>query len=300
MESLAIYILYLLILILGVTFGSFYGVLADRIKSDGTLTLNALLGRSKCDYCKKLLGVLDLVPVFSILVSKFKCRHCKANLSSRYLVYEIVTGLIFTLAFYTTVGTNIFSVSSYLLFLFLVVNFSCFYLIFLADLKYQVIPNIYVLIGLIFTIVFTLANHIFRLVFLYTSLKADPFGRYLLQAGYFRDQLIYLSTPLLYTLLGSLFIYIFFYLLHVLTKGRGMGGGDVKLSFYLAFFMGFPIMFVGTFLAFLIGALFGIVLIIIGNKKFGQRIAFGPFMILACVITYYLGDQIWLWYTNLL
>ena len=162
----------------------------------------------------------------------------------------------------------------------------------MADYRFQIIPNLYVLLGAVFTIGFNLSLIIYKLIILYFQLKNDTLGKYLIEVGFFQDQVVYYLTPLAFTILGSVLVYLFFYFLYSITKGKGMGGGDVKLSFYISVFLGFPQMFVGTFLAFLIGAIFGVVLILAKQKHFGQKIAFGPFIVIATVITYFLGDFI--------
>ncbi len=294
------YLIYFLIFFIGASFGSFIGVLNDRLNSNGEIKLKNILGRSKCDSCKKALGVLQLIPVFSIIFSKFKCFFCNKSIPYRYLLYEIFVGLMFLSIFLLTINKNILDLQGYLDFAFITFNLCLFLLIFLADYKFQVIPNIYVLVGSIYTIVFNLSMLVYKLVILYYGLKQDVIGKYLIKLGFFKNQIIYYSTPLLYTLLGAIVIYLFFYFLYAVTKGKGMGGGDVKLSFYISVFLGFPQMLIGTFLSFILGAIFGIILIILNKKYFGQRIAFGPFIVIATVITYFLGDFIWIWYTNLL
>jgi len=293
-------LVYFFIFFTGACFGSFIGVLNDRLTKYGNLNFKGLLGRSKCDSCKKELTVLQLFPIFSIILSRFKCLHCKAKIPYRYLLYEISIGLLFLIVFLLTVNTNFLIVENYLNFIFITFNLCLFYLIFLADFKYQVIPDFYVLTGVIFTIVFNFMLTAFKLANLYFSLKADKLGKYLIRVGFFQNQVIYYLTPLFYTILGAIVIYLFFYFLYAITKGKGMGGGDVKLSFYIAVFLGFPQMLIGVFLAFILGALFGVIAILFRKKHFGEKIAFGPFIVIATVITYFLGDYIWLWYINLL
>ncbi|MCJ7827707.1 prepilin peptidase [Patescibacteria group bacterium] len=79
---------------------------------------------------------------------------------------------------------------------------------------------------------------------------------------------------------------LFFYLLHVGTKKKGMGLGDVKLVPGLGFILGGEKTLVGLYLAFLTGACVGVGLILLGKKKFGQKIAFGPFSILSAVVSF--------------
>jgi len=77
-----------------------------------------------------------------------------------------------------------------------------------------------------------------------------------------------------------------------------MGGGDLKLGVFLGLVFGFPYSLMVLMLSFLLGALFGIALILIGKKKFGQTMPFGPFLSLAGVITIFWGAEILSWYLS--
>ena len=85
---------------------------------------------------------------------------------------------------------------------------------------------------------------------------------------------------------GSLVIG-FFGALYLLTKGKGMGGGDVKYAFFMGLFLGYPGIIEGLYIAFLTGAFVSVMLILAGKKKFGQTIAFGPFLIAGTIIAYF-------------
>src|SRR3990167_11154860 len=86
-------ILYSIILfIIGLFFGSFLNVVADRLACEQTLG-----GRSKCDTCKRELSWIDLIPIISYTSLKVKCRYCQASISIQYPISEIATGVIFTL-----------------------------------------------------------------------------------------------------------------------------------------------------------------------------------------------------------
>jgi prepilin signal peptidase PulO-like enzyme (type II secretory pathway) len=76
----------------------------------------------------------------------------------------------------------------------------------------------------------------------------------------------------------------FFLFLVLITRGRGMGTGDVTLAAFLGLWLGWPKILLAVWLAFLIGAVWGIGLILLGRKKFGQTIPFGPFMIAGGII----------------
>lgn len=71
-----------------------------------------------------------------------------------------------------------------------------------------------------------------------------------------------------------------------------MGFGDVKLAFLMGLVLGFPKIIIAFYLAFLTGAFVGIILILVKKAKFGQKIAFGPFLVLAIIINYLWGENI--------
>lgn len=76
----------------GLLWGSFVGVLVDRIPSD---IGGVLAGRSRCDACQRTLGPVDLVPVVSWLALRGKCRRCGERIGLRPLVTEVVTAVLF-------------------------------------------------------------------------------------------------------------------------------------------------------------------------------------------------------------
>ena len=100
-------------------------------------------------------------------------------------------------------------------------------------------------------------------------------------------------TAIVNHLISGIGILLGFLMIFVATSGRGMGFGDVKLSFALGLFLGFPYVLISLYLAFLTGATVAIILVLWGKKKLkGDTIPFGPFLILSSVISYFLGDQI--------
>lgn len=72
-----------------------------------------------------------------------------------------------------------------------------------------------------------------------------------------------------------------------------MGLGDVKLAALMGLFLGYPGIVVALYLAFLTGALVGVILIILGKKRFGEQIPFGPFLSTAAIISLFWGELIW-------
>lgn len=89
-----------------------------------------------------------------------------------------------------------------------------------------------------------------------------------------------------------------FFLLWLVTRGRGLGFGDVKLALILGFLLGYPSVIIALYIAFLTGALVGVILILSHRAKMRTKIAFGPFLIIGAMSAYLWGERIWaLWLT---
>ncbi|MBP8961215.1 prepilin peptidase, partial [Patescibacteria group bacterium] len=130
-EFLILFLPYFLIFLFGLFVGSFLNVVADRsCRGEGFLS-----GRSYCEFCKTVLKVADLVPVFSFLASFGVCRYCKKKLSIAYPLSEVLTGLMFVLALSLSNYAVAPSAATLGKLVFLLVIFSSYIIIFLADLK---------------------------------------------------------------------------------------------------------------------------------------------------------------------
>ena len=105
--------------------------------------------------------------------------------------------------------------------------------------------------------------------------------------------------PLLWGALMGLVLSGFFLSLIIITKGKGMGGGDVKLGAFIGIMLGFPQALLAVVLAFSSGAIFSVGLIFAGKKHFGQVVPFGPFLVIGALITLFWGEQILNWYLGL-
>ena len=93
-------------------------------------------------------------------------------------------------------------------------------------------------------------------------------------------------------LLSGLGAALFFLLLVLITKGRGMGMGDVKLGALMGLFLGYPGIVIALYLAFLTGALIGVTLILLGKKRLNAHIPFGPFLVGSTITILFYGEQI--------
>lgn len=86
----------------------------------------------------------------------------------------------------------------------------------------------------------------------------------------------------------------------IITRGRGMGQGDIVLAFMMGMVLGLRNLLIALFISFLAGAVVAIVLVAFGKKKFGQTIPFAPFLVLGFFAALFWGDKILGWYLGML
>lgn len=290
------YIWYIIIFVFGLFFGSFLNLVSDRILKK----LSILKGRSKCDSCGTKLGVKNLVPLFSYLFQRGRCASCKQKLSWFYPMSEIMTGLSFLVAAINTNVVRTPDLISILLFIHVAGALSFMIVLFLTDAKYQIIPDKIIYPAIFFVLFSLIAVYATDLLVYRERLSSDTFGKYLLAAGFWNQAVItYLKGFIL--LLGSSFVISFFFVVLIwVTRGRGMGGGDVKLGFLIGLFNGLPYNFLAIFLGFVIGAVYSLILIFLRRKGLKDTIAFGPFLILGSVVAFLWGQYIVDWYLSVL
>jgi prepilin signal peptidase PulO-like enzyme (type II secretory pathway) len=242
---------FILIVAFGFSIGSFLNCLIYRLSINETPK-----GRSYCPKCKHTLSYKDLIPVFSYIFLLGRCRYCKKKISLEYPLVEILTGILFLVAF-LFVG-----LSAELIYLLIVLFFLI--LIFVYDLKHYIIPDFatFSLIGISF------------IYLLYNSFLTSNFS--LLYGG----------------LLSAFATCLFFFALFYFTKGKGMGFGDVKFVIFMGLFLGFPKILVGLFLSFFFGAIIGIGMILMKKKKMKSQLPFAPFLIIGSLIAYFYGEKI--------
>ena len=84
---------------------------------------------------------------------------------------------------------------------------------------------------------------------------------------------------------------LFLLLVHLATRGRGMGLGDVKFAVFAGTLLGWPMMPVWLFTAFLTGAFVGTILVLAKKVSFGKQIAFGPFLVISLIIVFIWGEK---------
>lgn len=292
---LELYLMYFLVFALGTVFGSFLNLVADRVVSGEPI----LVGRSRCDVCRKHLSAKNLVPLFSFIFQKGKSACCNEKLSWTYPLSELMTGVLFLFAAHYSRVFSEFSLATVLVFIYLISTFCFFVVLFFADAKYHLLPDKIVYSAIFITLFFILLLSFVDLRTYYDKLLSYTFGQYLIKAGFWHNHMVLVFKRTLILIASSFFISLFFTLLILLTKGRGMGGGDVKLGFLIGLFNGFPGNILAVFLGFLFGSIYSLFLIALGRKKMKDTIAFGPFLILGSLIAFIWGDILINWYLSL-
>ncbi len=288
-------VIFIYLFIFGAFAGSFLNLISDRLPNGRKI----VFGRSICDFCKKTLGIKNLIPVFSYLYQKGKCSFCKKKLSLYYPFSELLTGAVFMLAGHLSgFSYSVTSQSALLLFYYIII-FCFFVVMLLTDLKYCLILNVVIIPAIIFSLLTSILFRALDLGSMYSNLKNDPLGFYLLKTDYFKNHLLYSLKDLGYVLLGAIMIALFFQFLIFITKGRGMGDADVKLGFLIGLVNGFPMAFLAVFLGYVIGAVYSVGLMILKRKTMKDAIPFGPFLITGSILAFLFGTEIWRWYTGL-
>ena len=247
-----------IIFVLGLCFGSFVNMLVYRTALRYKLTKSQFLisndkkNRSFCDYCGKQLKWYENIPVFSWLVLKGKTRCCSKKLPVAYPIVELLMGVLFLIYIWASHASPL----QFGLF-FLIIVLLVFSAVF--DWKYMILPDFSTIILIICGLILILSR-----------------------SG---------GMPLQY-ILSALISAGFLLILNLITKGKGMGMGDVKFAIFMGLFLGYPKIIVAFYVAFIVGAIYGIILMIFKKAKKKSQVPFGPFLILGTFIVWWFGDYL--------
>ncbi|MEX2145038.1 MAG: prepilin peptidase [Candidatus Spechtbacterales bacterium] len=275
--------------VFGLLAGSFlnaviYRLPAPKLRQAGLRSSRSIfVDRSRCPKCGKILSWHELVPVFSFLAQRGRCRGCKRGISLQYPLVEMATGALFSFTAFWVFGGQAFGTCGTELNCFLVSAFHWFIIaglvvIFVYDLRHYIIPD-KVLVPI------TLAALVWRFL---APQNLELIRIYPLAV----NNLWALGTAVFAGFLTALP----FALLHFVSGGRWMGFGDVKLAFFMGVLLGWPGILLAMFLGFNFGAVAGIALILAGKKKLKNQMPFAPFLILGTLTTLFFGRAILNWY----
>jgi len=258
-------LLICLAFIFGTIIGSFLNVVIWRIPSGQKLT-----GRSRCPACRKILGVLDLVPILSFIFLRGSCRRCGQKISPRYPLIEALTGSLFAWSAYyiSPTGLLTFAVLARTDFILAILI-----VIFAIDFEHYLIFDSVLIFGGTGAILLNLMLDI---------LSPARHG--------------FWASGSVLAILSAGVCTLPFYLLWWASRGKWLGFGDVKLALFLGLALGWPLSFVGIFLGILLGGISGLLLLAWGNKTLKSKLPFGTFLSLAAAVTLFYGSVLLNWY----
>ena len=261
---------FLFIGFLGAIMASFVNCLAWRLYHGQNLW-----SRSGCPKCHRQIAWYDNVPLFSYLALAGRCRHCHKKISLQYFVVELAMAMLFLLAWhkYFPMGDLLWQLS-YLKFNFFNLKLLArdwlliciLTVIFLMDLKWYVVADA---VSLPAIIVIFLINWSLGLPWLNLISSA------IIGAGFFGLQ-------------------------YVVSRGRWVGEGDIRLGALLGVMLGWPLTLLALMLAYFSGALVGIGLLVGQKKGLKSAVPFGAFLAPAALVALWWGQIIWHWYLGLL
>lgn len=259
-----VYILYFFIFIFGLIIGSFLNAVIWRLHKEESILTKT---RSYCVKCQHKLGIRDLVPLFSFIFLCGKCRFCKEKISWQYPLVELATGILFVLV----VGARhtLFLQFDFFDWMTVVANWvfiSFLIIIFVYDLKYYLILDKITIPAIILALVF---NLILGVVW-WKLLLAIIMG-------------------------GG-----FFWLQYVVSQGKWVGGGDIRLGILMGAMLFWPNILIALFFSYVIGSLVGVGLILAKKKTMKSAVPMGTFLTVGTVITLLYGEQMLNWYVQFL
>ena len=274
--------------ILGVVFGSFGYVCVLRYDGDHFLFDPKIIGgRSYCPHCRETLRWFELIPFVSFVIQGGQCRNCKTRISFSYPALELFSGLLF--AAVAARVQNFYGITAANFWIFTVLWIAFFFallLLSIIDIRLGIIPDEFIIALCIIAVCIVGFSAVHM-----SAMNVSLFGSY---AAFFGLQENIWVNHIVGTLLGILF----FGGLVALTRGKGMGMGDVKLAIPFGFLFGWPDILFLTAVAFVCGAVVGLGYISTGKKTMKSALPFGPFLVLVADFIFFLGFGFMNWYLH--
>lgn len=253
----------------GLAFGSFVNALVWRVRTGKSLN-----GRSQCPDCGHTLSAWDLVPVFSWIRLKGRCRYCKKPISWQYPLVEVAAAVVFVASYYLW-PSELAGKGDWLLFLTWLASSVGLLALAVYDFKWMLLPS----------------------SILYPTAAIALTGRLAYLAFYEPDKL---QTAVALVLSIAVASGIFF-ILHIISAGRWIGFGDVRLGLITGTLLADPAKsLLMIFLASVLGTLYVLPGLLSRKKKVTSTLPYGPFLILGAVISLLFGQPLMDWYRDLL
>jgi leader peptidase (prepilin peptidase) / N-methyltransferase len=258
---------------IGVIIGSFLNVVIHRLPkmmelawqkeltqddAENLPRYNLLTPRSACPHCNHSIGLLENIPIISYALQKGTCRHCKKPINSRYLVVEMLSGVIVAFIAWQF-GWSIHTIASSILALSLL-TLTC------IDLETQLLPDNITLplvwLGLLFNL-----NQEF------TTTESAVLG----------------------AVFGYLILWAVYWLFKISTNKEGMGYGDFKMLAAIGAWLGWAVLPLVILISSLTASIVGITLILLKKQDRATAIPFGPYLALAGIIALFKTQTLTQW-----
>jgi leader peptidase (prepilin peptidase)/N-methyltransferase len=242
------------IAILGLAIGSFLNVCIHRVPLGGSIVSPG----SSCPHCGYVLKWYDNIPVLSYALLGGKCRNCKAGISIRYPVVEIITMATYV-AHYLVFGPDIILIPRLLFATSLIVLFA-------IDLEHHLLPNVITLPGIVIGLAFST----------------------MLPPG--------LLDAVIGVLAGGGVLWLVGEAYYRYSGQEGMGGGDVKMLAMIGAFLGWKLMVLTLVLSSVLGSVVGVLVIVLRRGGMKHALPYGTFLSLAALVASLFGQRILDWY----
>ncbi|MDO8509647.1 MAG: A24 family peptidase [bacterium] len=253
-------IIYCFVFVFGIILGSFLNSWIWRTREN----VRIVSGFSICVHCRRQLIWYEKFPLFSFLFLHGQCRTCKKKIPMHYFLVELLTGLLLTAIIY-------------------------FHNNYLAFSEWWILRDVFFL---------TLLTVIFFFDYFYQEVLPR-----IVWPGAIIGFLINLF-PLNYSLSSLLWGMIFgggiFAIQYYISKGRWIGGGDVRLGIMMGAWLGWPNILVAIFIAYILGAIVGLGMMLAKQADRKTAIPFGTFLAVGTFVTMYFGTNIINWYLSFL
>lgn len=248
--------IYAIVFVFGSIIGSFLNVCIARLPKG----LSIAWPGSHCFNCKKPIKFYDNIPLVSYIILRAKCRNCKAKISGRYFIVELLTALMAVYLFkiygfsIDFVGYSIFA---------LLLMIAAF-----IDIEHMIIPDSISLPGIVLGLVFMTFAH-------------PTSGSFFSLPG--------LKDSVLGILCGAISLLILDAIGNFIFKKEAVGGGDVKLLAMIGAFLGWQFALLTFFIAPIFGSIIGLYKLQVKKEKI---IAYGPFLVISALVNLFFGNHI--------
>lgn len=245
---------FVFIVIIGLCIGSFLNVCIYRLPKNESISFPP----SHCQNCGYRLKVKDLVPVFSYMFLKGKCRNCGEKISIQYPIIELTNALLYVCV-YLRYGLTIETIK-YSIFV------SLLLVIGMIDFKTTLVCMETTIFGIVVSVIF--------MGYSWYSTKAFPLDN----------------------VLGGVIGFLIIWLIVKLTAG--MGEGDIDIALVCGLFLGKKGIAITLFFGVILGGIAGAIFLIGRKKGKKDEMAFGPYLAMGAFIALMWGEKIFNWYIS--